>query len=120
MSLFFQSERRQPAVVPDPPTTTEVESALVILSQGKSTTIVGGILRSHDLAERLHAECRKAEAALLAGVADGSVTTKAQAVACVQAATVEKFPVSKFLAIIQANVGTWAETIAAAREEAGV
>lgn len=119
MGLFFIAERRQKSVPVAPPTVAEVEAALDALSQGKSTSVVGALLRSFDLAERLHAQCRTAEAALLAAVADGSVTTKAQAVACVKNATDGPFPAARFVDIVIANVGTWAATLQAAKDEAG-
>ena len=120
MGIFFKGERRPRPAPVDPPTVEEAEAALGALADGKSTTLVGGILRSHDLAERLHGECRRAEAALIAAVASGSVTTKVQAVACVQEATVAVFPAAKFINVIIANCGgTWAQALAAAQQETG-
>lgn len=120
MGVFFQGEYRPRPAPVDPPTVEEVEAALQALSENKSTSVVGGILRSFDLADRLYYQCRKAEAALFAGIEDGSVSTKTQAIACVQAATDAPFPATKFINVIIANFGsTWAEALAAAQEEIG-
>jgi len=122
MSIFFEGEARSPRAAEPNPTVEDYEAALPLLSKPDRDT--GSRLRALGLlgrekVERLYHQCRKAEAALLAAVAAGSVTTKAQAVMCVQEATDGKFPAAKFIAVYQERIGTWTQVMASAREEIG-
>lgn len=122
MSIFFEGEARSPRAAEPNPTVEDYEAALPLLSKPDRDT--GSRLRALGLlgrekVERLYHQCRKAEAALLAAVAAGSVTTKAQAVMCVQEATDGKFPAAKFIAVCQERIGTWTQVMASAREEIG-
>lgn len=122
MSLFFVDERRPKVVVPD--LVPDWDSALEAISKHltpEAVAAIGSLTIQQSLA--LIQKCRDVEPLLLRAIQLGTVTTALSAVEFLRANTDGVFPAVRFIARMQANVGTelvpatWLQVVDAANTE---
>lgn len=122
MSLFFVGCRRIRS--DDPVPSPDVEAALEAVARGEGDCGIAaaGNVRV-ELAVRLREMCQRVEPALLAAIQADEVTTQTSAVQFLQTNTDGAFPAARFIDRMKKNLGgettpaTWAQVVAAAKEE---